>query len=216
MKCCTAIDTTNAAPADARSGPASDRRAPGDETRPRRRFADLLGVRHHARERASPPPPAADAELLAARAAHAPHPAPAQAEPSSAPAAGSPPVAELPDVALADLQAASGADGSLLRFAVEDGSLAGVRMAFFLRGDVLDVALEAPGGQPLDRVRALEDYVRVALAARGFELGRFDADGENGRREDRGEQPDGAVRAGKTRRRPSAGKGAGSEREDGR
>jgi hypothetical protein len=85
-------------------------------------------------------------------------------------------------------------------------------MAFFLRGDVLDLSLDASRAEVLDRLRSLEDGVRDVLSARGLELGRFDADGERGRSRDEDERGDarepGAVR----RVRPEAASG-GSERD---
>jgi hypothetical protein len=86
----------------------------------------------------------------------------------------------------------------------DERSLAGARMAFLLRGDLLDVAIEAPSGVMLERLRERENDVREALDARGLELGRFDADGRNGRDGDRdGESGDEATEPGG---RPSEGR----------
>ena len=118
----------------------------------------------------------------------------------------------LPEVALHDVQAAASAEGASLRFVVEDGFLAGLRMAFFLRGDVLDLSLDASRAEVLDRLRSLEGGVRDVLSARGLELGRFDADGERGRSRDEDERGD-AREPGAVRRARPEPAGGGSERD---
>ena len=85
-------------------------------------------------------------------------------------------------------------------------------MAFFLRGDVLDLSLDASRAEVLDRLRSLEDGVRDVLAARGLELGRFDAEGEGGRRRDGEERDRGGEPAAVRRAQPERA-GGGSERD---
>lgn len=120
-----------------------------------------------------------------------------------------PPAPDSPAVPLADVSAAAGPDGAALRFTIDDGFLAGSRMAFLLRGDALELAVEAPGEEVLGRLRAREDELRAALAARGLELERFEA-GHGGREQAGAGTDDGpgtaAARRARDRRR------AGGER----
>jgi hypothetical protein len=113
--------------------------------------------------------------------------------------------------ALTDVRAAAGADGAALRFTIDDGFLAGAHMAFLLRGDALELVIEAPDGRTLDRLRAREDELREALAARGLELERFEAEGDGRNDAEAGaEEPTGTSAERRTRpRRGAKGEGAG-------
>jgi hypothetical protein len=188
MPSCRSLDPSSPPPSDAAPGAARARREENLPGRLERRFAELLAPRRTPRDDSAAPPghepfpgPRAPELRLRAGAESAERPLPAAAPPGE--------VRPTLDVGLREIRAAEGADGSLLRFVVEDGSLAGARMAFFLRGDLLDVAIEAPAGAMLERLRDRESDVREALAARGLELGRFDADGRNGRDEGRDGEP---------------------------
>lgn len=176
-------------PTDPRAAPAErggdsvgatpSRRPRGDESFGRR-FCELLSGRRRDAEEATRPAgaPAPDPDptwtvrLCAASARESP----------ATPASGRPATAAPPVVSLTDVCAAAGADGAALRFTIDDGFLAGSRMAFLLRGDALEIAVEAPAGEVLDRLRAREDEMRAALASRGLELERFET-GRGGREE---------------------------------
>jgi hypothetical protein len=143
------------------------------------RFAELLRrLRQAPEEPASPGVPSAApaepsqvARLWSATSRESP----------AAPGPG-PPVAGASQTPLADVQAAVGPESAALQFTVDDGFLAGAHMAFLLRGDVLELVVEAPMGEALARVREREDELREALAARGLELERFET--ESGGRDD--------------------------------
>ncbi len=215
MTRCTSTASSNTTPATA---DAAERRSPhqagpGPGESRGRRFSEILaerpppGLRRTTRGADGEPPGPAHPSPDAIRGTPDP-PGSNPANPAPAPAAPT----GVPDVALHDVQAAAGADGASLQFVVEEGSLAGLRMAFFLRGDVLDLSLDASRAEVLDRLRSLEGGVRDVLAAQGLELGRFDADGEGGRRPDddgRGE----AREPGAVRRARPAPAGGGSERD---
>jgi hypothetical protein len=151
---------------------------------PRRRFAEIL-------ERRPPPAgPSSEAEQDGERARLAAAAAtlagrefgPDRAAPDRP--GPSPSAAAAPDIGLNDVRAATGPEGDWLRFTVDEGDFAGLRMAFLLRGDVLDVTLDASAAGALDRLQAREREVREALAARGLTLGRYDADRERDDRSD--------------------------------
>ncbi|MBI5489575.1 MAG: hypothetical protein HY905_19740 [Deltaproteobacteria bacterium] len=164
--------------------PGEDRRPRQDDpgAPPRRRFSEILERAPRPASRPADLGPETDSLRLAAtavRAAAREHSTDGGTAPPPGPAAAPPP---LPDVGLDGVQAATGRHDAWLRFTVDGGDFAGLRMAFFLRGDVLDVTLDAPATGPLDRIRAREHDVREALASRGITLERFDAD-EGGRRD---------------------------------
>lgn len=198
---------TRAAPAEPPERPAGAAtlpRRPCDEP-PTRRFRDLLESRHRDTDEAHATAAAAgrtDPAWLARLQSATTRESPATSPP--APAAP-----DSPAVPLADVSAAAGPDGAALRFTIDDGFLAGSRMAFLLRGDALELAVEAPGEEVLGRLRAREDELRAALAARGLELERFEA-GHGGREQAGAGTDDGpgtaAARRARDRRR------AGGER----
>ncbi|MBI5499481.1 MAG: hypothetical protein HY907_04525 [Deltaproteobacteria bacterium] len=163
--------------------PGDDRRPLRDDpgAPPRRRFRDLLDRGPRPATRPADAGPDADALRLAAtaaRAAEREYAAGHGSPPATGPAAPTP---ALPDIGLDGVQVATGRHDAWLRFTIDEGDFAGLRMAFSLRGDVLDVTLDAPAVGPLERIRAREHDVREALAARGITLERFDADEGNGR-----------------------------------
>ena len=166
--------------ADRSSGP------PQPPAPPRRRFAEII-------ERARTGIRASDAERDGERArlaAAAARLAEREFGLDRAPAERSrppPPPSVAPEIGLDDVRAATGPDGDWLRFTVDEGDFAGLRMAFLLRGDVLDVTIDASAGGARDRLRAREHEVREALAARGLTLGRYDADRERDDRRGGGE-----------------------------
>jgi hypothetical protein len=214
MARCTSTTSSNTTPTPAdlaeHRNPREASSTPGE---PRgRRFAEVLAER--------PPPAPRRTGRGAESDTPAPLPPPGTTRGTFDPARAGPATAghdaaaprALPEVALHDVQAAASADGASLQFVVEDGSLAGLRMAFFLRGDVLDLSLDASRAEVLDRLRSLEDGVRDVLAARGLELGRFDADGERGRSRDGDEPGDAREPAAVRRARPEPA-GGGSERD---
>lgn len=187
-------------PAEGSAGAATARRSRAGEP-PARRFRDLLE-----RERV-------DADEVSAPALAASRSDPAwlgrlRAATASESVAAAPPaaVSAAPGIPLAEVTAAMGPDGAALRFTIDDGFLAGSRMAFLLRGDALELVVEAPGEEALGRLRAREDDLRAALAARGLELERFEA--ERGGREPAGGETDEAPgRAAGRRRGERRGKG---------
>lgn len=158
---------------EAPAGAPGTRPAPADGTAGRR-FAQLL--RRPPREPEEPAPagtpsgvasdPARSARLWSATAREAP------AAPGPGPSAAA--------TSLTDVRAAAGPEGAALQFTIDDGFLAGAHMAFLLRGDVLELTVEASGGEALARVRAREDELRATLTARGLELERFET-GSGGR-----------------------------------
>jgi hypothetical protein len=189
----------------ARTGTA-DARPPGapDYSPSRRKFSEVLQRARPAGAGAPEPGPDAESLRLAATAARVAEREWSAAKPSTSFGAGpgggqtpaaapASPAGALCGVELGEVQAATGRDGAWLRFTIEQGDFAGLRMAFFLRGDVLDVALDASRAGTLDRVRAREQEVREALESRGVALGRFGAeedDRRGRRRHDREEGED--------------------------
>jgi|GEM_PF-5560976 len=175
-------------PAERPAGAAMARRPRPDEPAARR-FRELLErERGDAGEPAAPVAAASlgDPTRLARLHAAAMRESPAAPSPAFASSTGAGP----PAIPLADVSAAAGPDGAALRFTIDDGFLAGSRMAFLLRGDALELVVEAAGEEALGRLRAREDELRTALAARGLELERFEA--ERGGREQAGGETDDA------------------------
>ena len=146
------------------------RRPPADRTAGRR-FAELL--RRPPREPEEPAPPGTPPGLPSDPARFARLWSATAREALPAPGSGPPAAA----TSLTDVRAAAGPEGAALQFTVDDGFLAGAHMAFLLRGDALELVVEASGGEVLARVRAREDELRATLAARGLELERFEAGG---------------------------------------
>lgn len=192
------------------AGPAASEavRRPGAEPPPGRRFAELLRRPRPDPDDAGPGPSGGPSLADPTRAARLWSARTPESRPSAAPPA---PTVEASATALTDVRAAAGADGAALRFTIDDGFLAGAHMAFLLRGDALELVIEAPDGRTLDRLRAREDELREALAARGLELERFEAEGDGRNDAEAGaEEPTGTSAERRTRpRRGAKGEGAG-------
>jgi len=160
-----------------------------------RRFSDLL--RGETRDRRAPEtrprgrgPAGEEIDALAAAvhsAARSPADASGTARVERTGAAGS----DLSDLALKDVSAATGTDGARVCLTIDEGSLAGVRMAFFLRGTTLDVSIATPTAEIAAAVRDREADAREALAGQGIDMGRFDLEND-GRDHGNGAPPDDA------------------------
>ncbi|MBN1773781.1 MAG: hypothetical protein JXB32_21145 [Deltaproteobacteria bacterium] len=142
-----------------------------------RRFAELVRRPRRAPEESGTPGTPAGAPADPSWTARLWSATARESLPASPPVPSTPGVHGLP---LADVRAAAGPEGAALQFTIEDGFLAGSHMAFLLRGDALELAVEASDGEVLARLRAREDELRAALAARGLELERFET-GRDGR-----------------------------------
>lgn len=97
----------------------------------------------------------------------------------------------MPEIALRDVSVASGPQDTRLAITIDEGSLAGLRVAFLLRGAALDVSWSAPTAEIGEAVLSREDDVREALSSKGIDVARFDLE-DGGRQSSSDEVPDAA------------------------